>query len=80
MFINFNSEQRFHIEFLYRDSKQFTGLCNCQSRDAKAMDFAFNMSLSTINVARQFRKDFYSTAFEPLFNFYKNYRTIVERV
>ena len=20
---------RFHIEFLYRDSKQFTGLCNC---------------------------------------------------
>ena len=45
---------RFQIEFLYRDSKQFTGLCNCQSRDVKAMDFAFNMSLSTINVTRQF--------------------------
>ena len=28
---------RFQIEFLYRDSKQFTGLCNCQSRDVKAM-------------------------------------------
>ena len=49
---------RFHIEFLYRDSKQFTGLCNCQSRDVKAMDFAFNMSLSTINVARQFGKEY----------------------
>ena len=49
---------RFQIEFLYRDSKQFTGLCSCQSRDAKAMDFAFNMSLSTINVARQFGKDY----------------------
>ena len=47
---------RFQIEFLYRDSKQFTGLCNCQSRDVKAMDFAFNMSLSTINIARQFGK------------------------
>ena len=41
---------------LFRDSKQFTGLCNCQSRDVKAMDFAFNMSLSTINIARQFGK------------------------
>ena len=49
---------RLQTEFLYRDSKQFTGLCNCQSRDAKAMDFAFNMSLSTINVARQFGKDY----------------------
>ena len=49
---------RFQIEFLYRDSKQFTGLCNCQSRDVKAMDFAFNMSLSTINVARQFGKEY----------------------
>lgn len=49
---------RFPIEFLYRDSKQFTGLCNCQSRDVKAMDFAFNMSLSTINVAGQFGKEY----------------------
>ena len=47
---------RFQIEFLYRDSKEYTGLCNCQSRDAKALDFAFNMSLSTINVARLFGK------------------------
>ena len=44
---------RFQIEFLYRDAKQYTGLCNCQSRNADALDFAFNMSLSAINVARQ---------------------------
>ena len=45
---------RFQIEFLYRDAKQYTGLCNCQSRNVDAMDFAFNMSLSTVNIARQF--------------------------
>ena len=45
---------RFQIEFLYRDAKQYTGLCNCQSRSSDALDFAFNMSLSTINIARQF--------------------------
>ena len=49
---------RFQIEFLYRDRKQFTGLCNCQSRVVKTMNVAFNMSLSTINVARQFGKDY----------------------
>ena len=45
---------RFQIEFLYRDAKQYTGLCDCQSRNSDALDFAFNMSLSTINIARQF--------------------------
>lgn len=49
---------RFHIEFLYRDSKQFTRMCNCQSRDFKAIGFAFNMSLYTINVAGQFGKEY----------------------
>ena len=49
---------RFHIEFFYHDSKQFTGLCNCQSRDVKAMYFVFNMSLFTINIARQFGKEY----------------------
>lgn len=47
---------RFQIEFLFRDAKQFTGLCHCQSRDTRAMDFAFNLSLSAINVARAFGK------------------------
>ena len=44
---------RFQEEYLYRDSKQHLGLTNCQARSAEALDFAFNMSLSSINVARQ---------------------------
>ena len=43
---------RFQIEFLFRDAKQFTGLTHCQARDEKALDFAFNLSLSAINVAK----------------------------
>ena len=51
---------------MFRDSKQFTGLCNCQSRDVKAVDFAFNMSLSAINVARQFGIDYPNVWIIPL--------------
>lgn len=43
---------RFQIEYLYRDGKQHLGLTNCQARNKEALDFAFNMSLSSINVAR----------------------------
>lgn len=43
---------RFQIEFLFRDAKQYTGLGNCQARDEKALDFHFNASLATLNVAR----------------------------
>ncbi len=49
---------RFQIEFLFRDAKQFTGLCHGQSRDTQAMDFAFNLSLSAINVAKAFGKQY----------------------
>ena len=35
---------RFQIEFLFRDSKQFTGLLDCQARAASALDFHFNAS------------------------------------
>lgn len=53
---------RFQIEFLFRDAKQFTGLTHCQARDTQALDFAFNLSLSAINVAkafcRQYGKDY----------------------
>ena len=45
---------RFQIEFLFRDAKQFTGLCHCQARDTRALDFAFNLSLAAINVAKAF--------------------------
>lgn len=47
---------RFQIEFLFRDSKQFTGLTNCQARNKEALAFSFNMSLSSINVARAFAR------------------------
>jgi DDE superfamily endonuclease len=43
---------RFQIEFLFRDSKQFTGLLDCQARVASALDCHFNASLATLNLVR----------------------------
>jgi hypothetical protein len=43
---------RFQSEFLLRDSKQSTGLSDCQARAAAALDFHFNASLATLNLAR----------------------------
>ena len=43
---------RFQIEFLFRDSKQFTGLSDCQARAESALDFHFNASLATLNLVR----------------------------
>ncbi|MCA1607507.1 MAG: transposase, partial [Acidobacteria bacterium] len=43
---------RFQIEFLFRDSKQFTGLSDCQARSETALSFHFNASLATLNLAR----------------------------
>jgi DDE superfamily endonuclease len=43
---------RFQIEFLFRDSKQFTGLAGCQSRAKGVLDFHFNAALATLNLAR----------------------------
>jgi hypothetical protein len=43
---------RFQIELLFRDSKQFTGLADCQSRAATVLDFHFNAALATLNLAR----------------------------
>lgn len=50
---------RFQIEFCFRDAKQFTGLCNCQARDLDKLDFAFNASLASVNIAKIMRKEFY---------------------
>jgi IS4 transposase len=52
-------QARFQIEFIFRDAKQFTGLSDCQSRDAQKLDFHFNASLMALNVAR------YETQFQP---------------
>ena len=43
---------RFQIEFLLRDSKQFTGLADCQARAEAALDFHFNAALATLNLGR----------------------------
>lgn len=43
---------RFHIEFIFRDAKGFTGLDDCQSRDAQRMHYHFNASLTALNVAK----------------------------
>ena len=43
---------RFQIEFLFRDSKPFTGLSDCQGRDQAVLDFHFNASLATLNLVR----------------------------
>lgn len=47
---------RFQIEFLLRDAKQVTGLTHCQSRKKESIEFALNMSLTAVNVAREFAK------------------------
>jgi IS4 transposase len=43
---------RFQIEFLFRDSQQFTGLADCQARAEAALDFQFNAALATLNLVR----------------------------
>ena len=48
---------RFGIEFLYRDGKQFTGLADCQARNRDSLDFAFNASLTAINLAKAVAKE-----------------------
>lgn len=43
---------RFQIEFLYRDSKQHTGLNDSQARSENKLHFHFNAALTTINIAK----------------------------
>ena len=50
---------RFQIEFCFRDAKQFTGLNHCQARDLAKLDFAFNASLASVNIAKVMRGEHY---------------------
>ena len=43
---------RFQIEFLFRDAKQHTGLCDSQARSGKKMNFHVNASLTAVNIAK----------------------------
>lgn len=43
---------RFQIEFLLRDAKQHAGLEDCQARSESKLHFHFNMSLTSVSVAK----------------------------
>ena len=43
---------RFHIEFLFRDAKQFTGLGDCQARSQAKLACHFNASLTAATLAK----------------------------
>jgi len=43
---------RFQLDFLFRDSNQFTGLSDGQARAQAALAFHFNASLATLNLVR----------------------------
>ncbi len=43
---------RFQIEFLFRDAKQFTGLCDCQARSEEALHSHFNASFTALNLIK----------------------------
>lgn len=43
---------RFQIEFIFRDAKQHTGLCDGQMRSKEGLDFHINASLSALNILR----------------------------
>ena len=47
---------RFLLEFVFRDAKQFTGLTHCQARNSQALSFAFNASLTSVNIAKAFAR------------------------
>lgn len=43
---------RFHIEFLFRDAKQHTGLTHCQARKEEKIYFHVNTALTAVNIAK----------------------------
>ncbi|MEI6707170.1 MAG: transposase [Methylococcales bacterium] len=43
---------RFQIEFLFRDAKQFTGLCDCQARSEPALHSHFNACFTALNLIK----------------------------
>ena len=49
---------RFQIEFCFRDAKQFVGLTDCQARDKRKLDFAFNSSFTAVNVVKIMCKEY----------------------
>lgn len=48
---------RFQIEFCFRDAKQYAGLMDCQARSSWKLDFSFNASFASANVAKVMMKE-----------------------
>ena len=48
---------RFQLEFCFRDAKSHAGLNNCQARDLRRLEFHFNTSFASINLAKVACKD-----------------------
>ena len=44
--------QRYQIEFLFRDAKNFAGLEDCQARSERKLHFHVNASLSSVSLAK----------------------------
>ena len=57
--INFTQMGRYgsHVEQTYRNAKGYTGLMDCQARDKWKLDFAFNASFTSLNVAKVTMKE-----------------------
>jgi hypothetical protein len=51
-------QARFQIEFLFRDAKQFLGLCDCQSRSKEALHNHFNASFTALNLIKWQDREF----------------------
>jgi hypothetical protein len=45
-------QARFQIEFCFRDAKQFSGLSDCQSRQADAIHFHWTMAFFALNLTK----------------------------
>ena len=48
---------RFQIEFCFRDARQYTGLTHCQARHKNQLDFSYNASFASQNVAKVMMKE-----------------------
>ena len=40
------------MEFVFSDAKQYTGLEHCQARDEEKLNYHFNASLTSVNIAK----------------------------
>lgn len=63
--IAFYYSQRFQIEFLIREAKQNAGLEHCQARSLRKYAFHFNMSFSSVTVARTVFQQQSNASFQP---------------